>query len=221
MDSKTTRNAPKERRCVIITARVEGAISAALRPREDDFVICADGGYTRAAAERVKPAVILGDFDSIGAVPRAAPGLRVIGAPAEKDDTDTLLALKYGLDAGFLDFVVVGGLSGRFDHSFANLQAASYCLDRGGRVWLADAMNKATLTDAGVFVLRPEEGFYFSLFAWTESCGGVCVENAKYPARDIRLTQSFPLGVSNEFGEGPVTIRKESGRLLIVLSRKD
>ena len=210
-----------KRRCVIITARVEGTIAAVLRIRADDFVICADGGYDRAAAEHIEPAAILGDFDSINAVPRAAQGTRVLGFPSEKDDTDTLLALKYGLEAGFRDFVVVGGLNGRFDHSFANLQTASHCLDRGGRIWLADATNKATLTDAEVFVLQPEEGFYFSLFSWTESCRGVRIENAKYDIRDIRLTQSFPLGVSNEFKEGPVTIRKESGRLLIVLSRKD
>jgi thiamine pyrophosphokinase len=222
MDRKNARGAGDPgRRCVVITARVEGSIAAALRIREDDFVICADGGCDLAAAERIKPDAVLGDFDSIGTVPRAARGTRVCCFPAEKDDTDTLLALKYGLAAGFRDFVVVGGLSGRFDHSFANLQAAAYCLDRGARIWLADAMNKATLTDAGVFTLRREEGFYFSLFAWTESCGGVFVENAKYDARGIRLTQSFPIGVSNEFKEGPVTIRKESGRLLIVLSKKE
>jgi thiamine pyrophosphokinase len=220
---KTHRIPPRradKRRCVIITARVEGTIAAALRIGADDFVLCADGGYDRAAAECIRPAAILGDFDSIGAVPQDAPGLRVRGFPAEKDDTDTLLALKYGLEAGFLDFVVVGGLNGRFDHSFANLQAAAYCLDRGGRIWLADAMNKATLTDANVFVLQPEADFYFSLFSWTENCGGVCIENAKYEVRNIRLTQSFPIGVSNEFKDGPVTIRKKSGRLLIVLSRK-
>jgi thiamine pyrophosphokinase len=215
------RLAAGKRRCVIITARIEGAIADALRFKADDFVICADGGLDRAAAEGIKPAVILGDFDSIGTPPRAASSVRVLGFPAEKDDTDTMLALKYGLDAGFSDFVIVGGLSGRFDHSFANLQTAAHCLDRGGSIWLADAMNKATMTDAGAFVLWPEAGFYFSLFSWTESCDGVDIENAKYGAQNLRLTQSFPLGVSNEFAGGPVTIRKRSGRLLIVLSRMD
>jgi thiamine pyrophosphokinase len=218
---QTAERAAQKRRCVIITARTEGPIAAALRIGPDDFVVCADGGRDLAAAEGVKPAVIIGDFDSIGAPPRAAKGTRVIDAPAEKDDTDTLLALKYGLDAGFRDFVVVGGLSGRFDHSFANLQTAAYCLDCGGGIWLADAMNKATLTDADAFTLYPEEGFYFSLFSWTERCDGVDVENAKYGARGLCLTQSFPIGVSNEFAGGPVTIRKQSGRLLIILSRKE
>jgi thiamine pyrophosphokinase len=220
MEKKTQPDATG-RRCVIITARVEGAIKTALRIREDDFILCADGGYDLAAAERIKPAAVLGDFDSVGAPPRAAGGTRVLRFPAEKDDTDTMLALKYGLDAGFSDFVIVGGLSGRFDHSFANLQTMSYCLDRGGRVLLVDEGNKVTMTDAETFVLPPEEGFYFSLFSWTKDCRGVDIENAKYNARNIRFTRSFPLGVSNEFTGGPVTIRKKSGRLLIVLSRKE
>jgi thiamine pyrophosphokinase len=214
---KNLRSAARKRRCVIITARVEGAISDALRIEPDDFVICADGGYDLAAAERIEPALVLGDFDSISAPPRAA---RVLRFPSEKDDTDTLLALKYGLDAGFSDFVVVGGLSGRFDHSFANLQAAAHCLDRGGRIWLTDTENRAAMTDDAVFVLWPAEGFYFSLFSWTESCDGIDIENANYSVQNVRLTQSFPLGVSNEFKDGPVTIRKKRGRLLIILSRK-
>jgi thiamine pyrophosphokinase len=216
-----SRGAAQTRRCVVITARTEDSIAAALRVRADDFVICADGGYDLAAAEGIKPAVILGDFDSIGAPPRACAGTRVLEFPAEKDDTDTLLALKHGFDAGFSDFVVVGGLSGRLDHSFANLQSASYCLDRGGRIWLVDATNKATMTDADAFTLYPEEGFYFSLFSWTESCEGVDIENAVYSVQNIRLTQSFPIGVSNAFKDGPVTVRKRSGRLLIILSRKE
>jgi thiamine pyrophosphokinase len=211
----------RKKRCVIITARVEGAISSALRVREDDFVICADGGYDKATAERVTPDLVLGDFDSARDHGRVTEGVRALRFPSEKDDTDTMLAMKHGLDAGYSDFVVVGGMSGRFDHSVANLQTAAYCLDMGGRVWIVDESNKATMTDAGVFALEPEKGFYFSLFSWSESCDGVDVENAKYEVRGARLTQGFPLGVSNEFKKGPVTIRNRTGRLLIILSREE
>jgi thiamine pyrophosphokinase len=210
-----------KKRCVIITARVESTIAAALRTEDDDFILCADGGWDRAAAEHIKPDAIIGDFDSAGARARVAPGVRVLSFPSEKDDTDTMLALKYGFDAGFSDFVVVGGMSGRFDHSIANLQTAAYCLDRGGRILLVDKSNRATMTDEDEFVLQPAEGFYFSLFSWSEHCTGVDIENAKYSLRNALLTQGFPLGVSNEFKDGPVTIRKETGRLLIILSRKE
>jgi thiamine pyrophosphokinase len=210
-----------KKRCIIITARVESTISAALGIKDDDFILCADGGFDRAATEHIRPDAVIGDFDSIRARRHIPPGVRVLKFPAEKDDTDTMLALKYGFNAGFSDFVVVGGMSGRFDHSIANLQTASYCLDRGGRILLVDESNKATMTDEGVFVLKPVEGFCFSLFSWSEHCTGVDIENAKYGLSKARLTQSFPIGVSNEFKDGPVTIRKETGRLLIILSRKE
>jgi thiamine pyrophosphokinase len=210
-----------KKRCVIITARVESTVSAALRVREDDFIICADGGYDRAAAEHIKPDVIIGDFDSAEMPTGAAPGVRILKFPSEKNDTDTMLSLKHGLAAGFSDFVIVGGMSGRFDHSVANLQTAAYCLDHGGRIRLLDESNRATMTDEDVFILQPAEGFCFSLFSWSEHCSGVDIENAKYSVRDACLTQGFPLGVSNEFTGGPVTIRKKNGRLLIILSRKE
>jgi thiamine pyrophosphokinase len=206
---------------VIITALVESTVADALRIMDDDFIICADGGYDKAAAAHLTPAVIIGDFDSTETPTDAAPGVRILKFSSEKDDTDTMLALKYGFDAGFSDFVVVGGMSGRFDHSIANLQTAAYCLDRGGRIRLVDKSDKATMTDDDVFVLQPEEDFYFSLFSWSEYCSGVDIENAKYSVRNAYLTQGFPLGVSNEFIGRPVTIRKKTGRLLIILSRKE
>jgi thiamine pyrophosphokinase len=209
-----------KRRCVIITARIDGNITDALAISDDDFIICADGGYDRALAEHINPDVILGDFDS-SRTREVAPSVRGLEFPAEKDDTDTMLALKYGFDAGFSDFIIVGGMSGRFDHSIANLQTAAYCLDRGGCIRLVDNDNTATMTDAAVFVLQPVNGFYFSLFSWSECCVDVDIENAKYSARKLCLTRSFPLGVSNEFKAGPVTIRKKAGRLLIILSRKE
>jgi thiamine pyrophosphokinase len=210
-----------KKRCVIITARVEGKIADAIGIRDDDFIICADGGYDKAVSERISPDAVIGDFDSARIPADTAPGVPVMKFPSEKDDTDTMLALKYGLDAGFSDFTIVGGMSGRFDHSVANLQTAAYCLDRGGRIWLVDGSNRATMTDAGVFVLQPDKNFYFSLFSWSGQCIGLDIENAKYNLRNARLTQGFPLGVSNEFTDGPVTVRKRAGRLLIILSRKE
>jgi thiamine pyrophosphokinase len=210
------------RRCVLISAYLDAAISEIAPVGAGDFVICLDGGYARAAAEGLVPDVVLGDFDSLKSP--VDPGFkgRIIRAPAEKDDTDAMLGLKYGLELGFSDFLMIGGLGGRLDHSLANLQALSFCLDQGGRMWVADAANKATIIADRSFTLRREEkegAAYFSLLSWTERCTGVCVENAKYTLRNAVLTQGMPLGVSNEFLEGPAVVRLESGRLLVILSR--
>ena len=204
-------------RCVILTAYAETLPSKTEWPEDGDFIICADGGYSVALRAGLRPGLVIGDFDSCAG--RVADGVDIERFPSEKDDTDTLLGLKRGLAMGFRDFLIIGGVGGRFDHSFANLQAVSYCLDMGGRAVMADGRNIIMMTDDRLFVAERREGFYLSLFSWSESCEGLCVEGAKYPLENFSLGRDNSLGVSNEFMEDSVTIKKKSGRLLIVLSR--
>ena len=46
----------------------------------------------------------------------------IIHVPVEKDDTDTLLCLKYGMELGYREFLMIGGIGGRLDHTMANIQ---------------------------------------------------------------------------------------------------
>jgi thiamine pyrophosphokinase len=209
----------KKRRCVLISAYMNSRISDCARLGADDFIICLDGGYEKAVREGLRPDIALGDFDSLKSPVDPAFKGRVIRAPAEKDDTDAMLGVKQGLALGFSDFLMIGGLGGRLDHTIGNLQAVSFCLERGARMWVTDGRNKATILGGPAFELPREEGGYFSLLSWTERCTGLCIENAKYTLRDAVLTQSEPLGVSNEFLNGPALIRIGSGRLLVIVSR--
>ena len=70
------------------------------RPEAGDLVIAADGGYAYCRASGVVPDLVIGDFDSLGEVPA---GENVVRLPVEKDDTDTLAAIRLGLDRGFRD----------------------------------------------------------------------------------------------------------------------
>ena len=55
----------------------------------------------------------------------------------EKDDTDTMLAVKTGLERGETEFHIYGGMGGRrTDHTVANFQALLYLARRGARGWL-------------------------------------------------------------------------------------
>ena len=59
-------------------------------------------------------------------------GERVRRLPVEKDDTDTLAAVKLGLERGCTDFWIYGGTGGkRLDHTLANLQTLLYLRRRG------------------------------------------------------------------------------------------
>ena len=95
-----------------------------IRIYSDEKVICADGGLRYAQSIGVTPDILVGDFDSYkGAVPRG-PELHV--SRPEKDDTDTMLAVKIAIDRGAEKIVLYGALGARFDHTMANIQTLVY-----------------------------------------------------------------------------------------------
>ncbi|MDF3003052.1 MAG: thiamine diphosphokinase, partial [Bacillota bacterium] len=137
----------------------------------------------------------------------------------EKDDTDTLYCLKYGIELGFEEFYILGGLGGRLDHTMANLQTMSYAIDRQKNIWFLDGKNKTTLRNPGEHTIPKEEGIKLSLFSFGDFCQGVSIKGVKYPLDNCRLENSFPLGVSNEFTDDFAAISHTAGKLLIVLSQ--
>lgn len=183
---------------------------------EDDYIICADGGYRYAKAEGICPDIVIGDFDSMADEPVDS---QVIRLQTEKDDTDTLVCLNHGIEKGFDTFVILGGLGGRLDHTIANLQVISHAIDKKKSIWIIDGKNRATMIDSGSLILEKEEDVKVSLFSFTEVCVGVNISGVKYPLRDHLLSQSFPLGISNEFVEDQAQIGVLAGKLLIILSQ--
>ena len=92
--------------CIIFGAAEFDGLLRPLCP--GDFLIAADGGLRHTQALGLRPNEILGDFDSLGYVPEAG-----VVFPVEKDDTDTMLAVKRGLSLGFRRFVIYGGMDGK------------------------------------------------------------------------------------------------------------
>ena len=213
-------------RCVIITSFQSAALKESFAFREDDFVICADGGYAHARREGIIPKVVIGDFDSMDFDVMEddlknldADQCRILRVAAEKDDTDTMICLKFAIEQGFDEIFMIGGLGGRLDHTVANLQTMSYSLDCGKSIWFVDGKNLAALRNPGSFSVDRIEGFKLSLLSFSECCEGVCIKGVKYPLKDYRLTNSFPLGVSNEFVDEKADVSHTTGKLLIILSR--
>lgn len=214
-------------RCVIITSFQSAPIKESFQFLEDDFIICADGGYSFALAEKIDPDLIIGDFDSIDVASMEeslkTSGLgdrcQVITLSKEKDDTDTLFCIKYGISHGFKEFVVLGGLGGRLDHTIANLQAMSYAIDQQRSIWFLDGKNRATMRNPGSIAIDEIPGSKISLMSFTDYCEGVSIQGVKYPLENHLLNNSFPLGVSNEFLEKKIEVSHRSGKLLIILSQ--
>ncbi len=213
----------------MITSWQSALLKESFAFRKYDYIIFADGGYAHAKAEGILPDVIVGDFDSIdfGSIesdlkdPDSGKNCRVVRVAVEKDDTDTMICIKYGIDQGFDEFCVIGGLGGRLDHTVANLQAMSYAVDHNKTIWFFDGKNRATLKNPGSLTVNKADGYFLSLFSYGESCGGVSIKGVKYPLEDHLLGNSFPLGVSNEFTDGAeqAAVSHTSGKLLIILSK--
>ena len=208
----------KKNRCVIITG---GDPITGFRDmiREDDFVIVCDRGVGYAVGENVTPDLIIGDFDSyVGLLPENVPVTRL---PSEKDDTDTMAAMRYAEERGFSEVMLLCALGGRrFDHTLANLQTMAHGAAAGLTVTLAGDGVRMICSGPAVREIKKEAGSYLSLFALSGDVTGVDAEGVKYPLRNGKLTATFPLGVSNEWTEDAARISHKSGILLIVISKK-
>lgn len=207
-------------RCVIIPAWAPDGVREIVSLTDDDYVICADGGYDLALREGILPHMLVGDFDSLDVENLTLPhAIKVVRTPKEKDETDTLLCLQRGMALGFVDFVIAGGIGGRLDHTLANLQLLAYGAHNGIHVWLMDRNNRVTMLMPGQIMVPRQDGYKLSVFSYWEKCEGVTLEKVKYPLQEAVLESDYPLGVSNEFISDTAVVRFSKGRLLLVLSR--
>lgn len=160
---------------------------------------------------------MIGDFDSLGYVP-CTEGVKIY--PSEKDDTDTLLAVKEALKRGAKEICIYGALGGRLDHTLANIQTLACITENGAVGTLASDENIVTMQAGGTKKrYKRREGFYFSVLSYTEKCTGVCIMGTEYTLTDGELKSSFPLGVSNHITEEYGEVSLKEGKLLVIESK--
>lgn len=182
--------------------------------KNDDCVIAADGGYRLLQHWGIKPDQVVGDFDSLGYVPSEE---HVSQYPSEKDDTDMMIAVKTGLSMGYRQFVILGGLGGRLDHTLANIHTLDYLVEHGARGCLmGDEENVLLIDSDSSITFRAEAIGRLSIFAYGGKAEGVYLTGLKYPLKDAVLTTDFPIGVSNEFTDRGATVSVRSGKLLVI-----
>ena len=201
--------------CFIVGTMEPGKIPS---PEEGDLLLAADGGLTHLERRGLTPHLIVGDFDSLGRVPE---GNNIIRHPVEKDDTDTMLAIKTGLERGYRDFLLYGCLGGRLDHAYANLQALTFLARRGASGWLLGEGLAVTAIRNGRLDFAPEHEGVISVFCPDGEARGVTLTGLHYPLRNAVLTSAFPLGVSNRFTGEAASVSVEDGTLLIMWDIKE
>lgn len=177
-----------------------------------DIIICADKGIENAKKAGVLPTVCVGDFDSV-----KAEGAEIVRYPAEKDVTDTEIAIDYAAEKGATEIILLGGTGGRADHTYANLLLLARCAEKGLDVKLFDGQNLCFVSNKSIFV-KKDDFKYLSVFALFENAENLSLKGTKYPLENYCLKPCDSLCISNEFKECEAEILFEKGKVLIILS---
>ena len=205
-------------KAIIITPCLNHSIKDVVNIEKDDFVICADNSFSKARSENIYIDLIIGDFDT-GSHISCPDGIETLTFPIEKDDTDTMLAIKEAARRGFTKITIIGGLSGRLDHTFANIQALAYGVQNDLDILITDGENTAFIMRPGKITLEKKEGFSLSVFSYGNTVSNLCIDGVKYPVSNATLTSFFPLGVSNDITKDHANISFSEGMLLIIISK--
>ena len=202
-------------KCLIFCAAGFDGLAAPIGP--EDYVLAADGGLAHVRSLGIAPNGIIGDFDSLGYVPRGAEVF-----PVEKDDTDAMLAARKGLELGFREFIIYGGLDGpRLDHTIANFQTLQFLADQGAAAYLVGRDYIITVVKNGSLIFPAHFEGIASVFCLGADARGVTLQGLHYPLQNGTLTAGFPLGVSNHFTGTQARITVTEGSLLTLWDRKN
>ncbi|MCM1544387.1 MAG: thiamine diphosphokinase [Ruminococcus sp.] len=201
--------------CYIIGAGEADKID--IKKDETDFIICADGGFAYAEKNSIVPDLMVGDFDSLGRVPNEK---NVLVHPAEKDETDSLLAINCGLERGYKNFVMFGMLGGRLDHTYANIQHLVYLCENGASGTLIGCGHKVTAIKNSRLSFDKKESGMISVFSFLPESKGVTLGGLKYLLNDYTMKSALPIGVSNEFLGKDAFVEVRDGVLIIIWENK-
>ena len=202
------------RRCVIVGgADISNYDRIIAHIKSDDFVIFCDSGLKHMEKLAVKPSLIVGDFDS-----HENPHLDVetIVLPCEKDDTDTVFAVKEAIRRGYTDFLLIGVIGARLDHTLGNVYILEYLDELGLKGKIIDDYSEMALVSREPAYIEDLYAF-FSLINITGIAKGITIENAKYPLKDGEITCGYQYGISNEVISGKIAkVSIQDGKLLLI-----
>ncbi len=203
-----------ERRCVIIGG---GDCSAEILKKNiltGDFIICADSGFDITNECGFTPDLLIGDFDSIKAVPE---NVNKITLPVEKDVTDTVASFNEGVKLGFNKFVLFGGTGGRFEHTFANISLMANASKPGVTFEIIDDKHIFRSITNSSIKIKGKDNQQVSVFAYGDRAFGVTLKGFHYPLWDYTLDPfDGALGTSNDIVEDYGEISVSNGTLIII-----
>jgi thiamine pyrophosphokinase len=195
---------------------------ARLLLRENDYIICADGGTRHALSLAVRPNLVIGDMDSIEKeqlqkLKQDEVAIELF--PHDKNETDLELALNRAVELRPKEILVIAALGGRLDQTLANIALLTDPRLSTVSVRLDDGVEE-------IFFCRDRDQVYgtggdlVSLIPWQVAVPDVQTENLKWPLKNETLYPDKTRGISNEMLGDTASISIGSGLLLVVHRRQ-
>ncbi len=202
-------------RCVIISGAPDTDIKEIQTIcNENDFVVCADSGYTYAKQAGIKPQLIIGDFDSLK--DELPSDIEVVKLNKKKDDTDTEHCVMECIRRGFKDFMLLGSVGGRTDHTFANIAILAFLSEYHYNGVARNNGEEIRILKAGTYDMSGKKGLTFSVFPYGCESVNVSYKGAEYPLDSYTLTYNVSRGISNVFAEDDAEIKINDGRAILL-----
>ncbi|MDO4868882.1 MAG: thiamine diphosphokinase [Bacillota bacterium] len=229
-------NSTTGRRCVIVGgAPIDNYEGICKYLREDDFYIFCDCGLKHLdhlhigqdPLFHVAPDLIVGDFDSYENPLDSSDSdfdvaeIETIVLPCEKDETDTAFAASEALRRGFRDFLIIGAVGKRMDHTLVNVSLLLKLYNAGCSASLVDDYSEMEIIGKEPSYI--EDSFkYFSLFSMFGPSRGITITGAKYEVTDAEIRQDEQYATSNEVLPGRrACVTAGDGLLLLIKIRHE
>lgn len=202
------------KRCVIVGgADINNPQYVKTRLNKDDFFVFCDCGLRHLDALGVSADLIVGDFDSYK---KPYLATETIVLPCEKDDTDTVFAVKKAIARGYDDFLLIGVVGARLDHTLGNVSILLYLDSLGKKGIIIDDYSEMQIVSGGTVLIEDRYAF-FSLLNISGAAKGITIKNAKYPLSDAEIACEYQYGISNEVIPGKAAeVSVGNGRLLLI-----
>lgn len=188
-------------------------------------VIAGDRGLEALYQLKIIPNHVVGDFDSVSPeileFYKKQPKIIFHTYNAEKDNTDTDIALKLAIQIKSSKITILGALGKRMDHAIANIHILKDALGANIPCQILDEHNRIYLVNTEKTLEKDKVyGKYISLIPLTSTVEGLTLKGFKYPLNKYNLPIGISLGISNEIIEDIAHIEMEKG-ILIVIESKD
>jgi thiamine pyrophosphokinase len=186
----------------------------------DDLIIAADGGALIALKLGLQPQVVIGDMDSLPPEIRVdleERGCQFVAHSPRKDETDTELAVRYALQAGAQEIVLLGATGDRLDHTLANvLLLGMPQLERVPATIVAGNTQVWLLRGGYELELGGTIGNIVTLLPLGQDAIGVSTDGLEWPLHDDTLRFGSARGISNVMTAPEARVRLHQGCLLVL-----